>query len=134
MSVIRGKIQGGDWPAVDENWIRDYWRYFNSCKTPMVDSEKNGQCPYKVSLYHLWKLVEIGEATDNWRKANAAPIFKKEQQDDPGNKRLISVILVPEKITEWLCVNMWLGHPSDIILVLQRVTKYLREVVFNEQL
>lgn len=124
--MIRGKIQGGEWPALDENWIRHYWRDFNLCKTLLVDTEKDSWCPYKVSLYHLWKIVEIGEATVNWRKANAAPVFKKGQQDDPRNKRLISLILVPGKIMERVCVRTWLGYPPDIILVLWWVIKYFR--------
>lgn len=35
------------------------------------------------------------------------------------------------KKLEWEWVCMWLGYPSDIILVLQWVIKYLRGVVFK---
>lgn len=64
VSMIRGKIQGGEWPALDESWIRDYWRDFNLCKTLLVDTEKDSWCPYKVSLPSL---KGCGDCRSHWQ-------------------------------------------------------------------
>lgn len=68
--VIRGRIQGGGLPDMDENCIRGYKRDFNPCKTPMVSSKNYGQCIHRVSIYQLQKVLKIAETTEKQRKAN----------------------------------------------------------------
>lgn len=46
------------------------------------DAERACLCPFKAACYHCWKVMDTGEAPDNWRKRSIATIFKKGCRDD----------------------------------------------------
>ena len=48
----------------------------------------------------LWQSWLTGDVLVDWRLANAMPIFKKGQKDDPGSYRPISLTSVPGKVME----------------------------------
>ena len=49
-----------------------------------------------------------GKIPSDRRKANVAPVFRKDKKDDPGNYRLVSLTSIPGKIME----QALLGHIS----------------------
>lgn len=42
----------------------------------------------------------LGKVANDWRRTTVAPIFKKGKKDNPGNYRLVSLILVSGKILD----------------------------------
>jgi len=42
---------------------------------------------------------------EDWRKANATPVFKKGKKEDPGNYRSVSLTSIPGKVTEQLTLD-----------------------------
>lgn len=60
--------------------------------------------PLSIIFDQSWRL---GEVPEDWRKANATPIFKKE---DPGNYRLISLTSTPGKVMEPLILETISRH------------------------
>lgn len=40
----------------------------------------------------------LGEDPEDWRKANATPVFEYGKKDGPGNHRLVSFISNPAKV------------------------------------
>ncbi|CAM5121725.1 unnamed protein product [Eretmochelys imbricata] len=63
--------------------------------------------PLAVISENSWRL---GEVPDNWKKANIVPIFKKGQNEDPGNYRPVSLTSVPGKIMEHVLKESILKH------------------------
>ncbi len=44
----------------------------------------------------------MGEVPEDWRKANATPIFRQVKKEDPGNHRPVSLTFFPGKAMEQL--------------------------------
>ena len=53
--------------------------------------------PLLIIFEQSWQL---GEVPENWRKANVTPIFKKGKKEEPGNYKLVSLTVIPGKMTE----------------------------------
>jgi len=54
--------------------------------------------PLSIIFERSWR---TGEMTEDWRKANVTPVFKK-GKEDPGNYRLVSLTSIPGKVMEQL--------------------------------
>ena len=50
----------------------------------------------------FWKIREVSE---DWRKANITPVFKK-GKEDPGNYKPVSLNSMPEKVTEQIILDV----------------------------
>lgn len=48
-----------------------------------------------------------------WRKANVIPISKQYKKEDPGTYSPVSLISIPEKITEHLILKKISRHLTD---------------------
>ncbi|KAK4811069.1 hypothetical protein QYF61_016355, partial [Mycteria americana] len=79
-----------------------------------VFASKTGlqECQVPETRGKVWSkedvpLVEEDQVPEEWRKANVAPISKK---DDPGNYRLVSLISIPGKAMEQLILETISRH------------------------
>jgi len=54
-----------------------------------------------------------GEVPDDWRIASVTPIYKKDQKEDPGNYRTVSLTSVPGKIMERFILSALTRHVKD---------------------
>ncbi|CAM5144659.1 unnamed protein product [Natator depressus] len=66
--------------------------------------------PLAIISENSW---QSGEVPDDWKKANAVPIFKKGKKEDPGNYRPVSLISVPGKIMEQVLKESILKHLEE---------------------
>ncbi|CAM4560158.1 unnamed protein product [Caretta caretta] len=66
--------------------------------------------PLAVIFENSWR---SGEVPDDWKKANAVPIFKKGKKEDPGNYRPVSLTSVPGKIMEQVLKESILKHLEE---------------------
>ena len=49
----------------------------------------------------------------DWRKEKVTPLFKKGKKEDPGNYRLVSLTLIPGKVTEQLILETISRHMNN---------------------
>ncbi|GAB0178858.1 mitochondrial enolase superfamily member 1 [Grus japonensis] len=56
---------------------------------------------------------QLGEVPENWRKANVTPNFKKGKKEEPGIYKLVSLTLIPGKMTEQLILETISRHMKD---------------------
>jgi len=66
--------------------------------------------PLSIIYQQSWL---IGEVPDDWRISFVTSIYKKGWKEDPRNYRPVSLILVPEKITEQFILSAATGHMKD---------------------
>lgn len=59
------------------------------------------------------RLWQLGKATEDWRRANAAPLFTKGENEDLGNYRLVSLVLIAGKVAEQLILGAISRHVKD---------------------
>jgi len=66
--------------------------------------------PFSIIYQQSWL---TGEVPDDRRLANVTPIYKKDQKEDPGNCRPVSLTSVPGKIMEqfiWRALSRHMKH------------------------
>ncbi|KAK4831696.1 hypothetical protein QYF61_018748 [Mycteria americana] len=66
--------------------------------------------PLLIIFEQSWQL---GEVPENWRKANVTPSFKKGKKEEPGNYKLVTLTLIPGKMTEQLILETISSHLKD---------------------
>jgi len=66
--------------------------------------------PLSIICQQSWL---TGEVPDNWRLASVTRIYKKDQKEDPGNYRPVSLTSVPGKVMEQFIWSTSLGQPGD---------------------
>jgi len=82
-------------PLVEEDCVRDHLSNLDAHKSmgpdgmhPQVLRELADVIaePLSILFKRSWR---TGEVSEDWRKANVTPIFKKGQKEDPGNYRMV---------------------------------------------
>ena len=66
--------------------------------------------PLSIIFERLWQL---GNVPEDWRRANATPVFMKGKNEDLENYRLVSLISVPGKTVEQLILGTISRHVKD---------------------
>jgi len=59
--------------------------------------------PFSIILERSWRTREVSQ---DWRKANVSPIFKKGKKEDPRNYRPVSPTSIPQKVMEQLSLDV----------------------------
>jgi len=59
--------------------------------------------PLSIIFARSWR---IGVVSEDWRKANVTPVFKKGKEEDPGNYRPVSLTSIPGKVMEQLILDV----------------------------
>ncbi|KAF7248068.1 putative polypeptide N-acetylgalactosaminyltransferase 8 [Varanus komodoensis] len=78
-------------PKTDRQMIKEYLGGINTLKSPEPDklhptvkASREISEPLAIIFEKSW---ETGEVSDDWRRANFVPIFRKGEKDEPGNYR-----------------------------------------------
>ncbi|KAK4830597.1 hypothetical protein QYF61_012023 [Mycteria americana] len=66
--------------------------------------------PLSIIYQQSWL---TGEVPADWRLANVTPIYKKDQKEDPGNHRPVSLTSVPGKLMEQIILSAITQHVED---------------------
>ncbi|KAK4810796.1 hypothetical protein QYF61_008768 [Mycteria americana] len=102
--VPRDRVQGGEELPVVENQVRHQGSLEKSQPTQVhgtrCDAAKGSE-------------RRSGKIPSDWRKANVAPVFRKDKKDDPGNYRLVNLTSVPGKITEQVLLEHISGNMKE---------------------
>ncbi|CAM4533257.1 unnamed protein product [Lepidochelys olivacea] len=115
-STARGE---GDQPSVEKEVVRDYLEKLDEHKSMGPDAlhprvlKKLADViaePLAIIFENSWR---SGVVTDNWKKANVVPIFRKGKEEDPGYYRPASLTSVPGKIMEQLLKESILKHLEE---------------------
>ncbi|PKU30268.1 glycerol kinase [Limosa lapponica baueri] len=72
-----------------------------------------------------WRSWRTGEVSEDWRKANVTPAFRKGKKEDPGNYRPVSLTSIPGKAMEQLILGM-ISKPVE-----EKKGSVLGPVLFN---
>ncbi|KAK4832481.1 LOW QUALITY PROTEIN: hypothetical protein QYF61_023528 [Mycteria americana] len=93
-------------PIIKEEAVNDLLCHLDTHKSmgpdgihPRVLRELAEVLAKLLSIIYLQSWL-TGEVPDDWRLANVMPIYMKDQKEDPGNYRPVSLTSVPGKITE----------------------------------
>ncbi|CAM5163476.1 unnamed protein product [Eretmochelys imbricata] len=108
---------GGDQPSVEKEVVRDYLEKLEVHMGPdalhlrvLKELADVIAEPLAIIFENSWR---SGEVPDNWKKANALPIFKQGKKEDPGNYRPVSLTSVPGKIMEQVLKESILKHLEE---------------------
>ncbi|GAB0187639.1 mitochondrial enolase superfamily member 1 [Grus japonensis] len=108
-----------DLPLVEEDWVREHLGKLDIHKSmgpdamhPQVLRELAGITakPLSIIFERSWR---TGEVSEDWRKANATPAFKKSRKEDPGNYRPVSLTSIPGKVMEQLILGVTNKHVEE---------------------
>ena len=66
--------------------------------------------PLLIIFDRSWRL---GEAPEDWRKANVTAVFRKGKKYNPGNYRPVSLTSIPWKVVEQLILEAISRHIKD---------------------
>ncbi|KFP25232.1 hypothetical protein N325_10916, partial [Colius striatus] len=70
--------------------------------------------PLSIIFEQSWR---TGEVSEDWRKANVTPVFKKGRKDNSGNYRLVSITSIPGKAMEQLILNVVTKHMKEKMVI-----------------
>ncbi|KGL77054.1 hypothetical protein N309_04477, partial [Tinamus guttatus] len=106
-------------PWMEEDWVREHLRNLDTHKSmgpdgmhPRVLRELAEVIakPLSIIFERSWRM---GEVSEDWKKANVRPVFKKGKKEDPGNYRPVSLTSVPRKVMKRLVLAVVSGHMED---------------------
>ncbi|GAB0190938.1 mitochondrial enolase superfamily member 1 [Grus japonensis] len=60
-----------------------------------------------------WRSWRTGEVSEDWKKANVTPVFKKGKKKDPGNYRPVSLISIPGKVMKHFILGVMSKHVEE---------------------
>uniref|UniRef100_A0A8B9PD33 Reverse transcriptase domain-containing protein n=1 Tax=Apteryx owenii TaxID=8824 RepID=A0A8B9PD33_APTOW len=66
--------------------------------------------PLSIIFERSWR---TGEVSEDWKKANVTPVFKKGKKEDPGNYRPVSLTSIPGKVMEQLILEAISTHVEE---------------------
>ncbi|PKU44177.1 rna-directed dna polymerase from mobile element jockey- hypothetical protein [Limosa lapponica baueri] len=108
-----------DFPLVEEGQVREHLSKLDIRKSMVPD----GMHPralrelaeviaglLSIIFERSWR---TGKVPEDWRKANAIPVFKKGKKEDPGNYRLVSLTSIPGKMREQLVLGITSKHTEE---------------------
>ncbi|KAK4810732.1 hypothetical protein QYF61_007706 [Mycteria americana] len=103
-------------PIIQEEAVNDLLRHLDTHKSmgldgihPRVLRELAEELAKPLSIIYQQSWL-TGEVPDDWRLANATPIYKKGRKEDPGNYRPVSLTSVPGKIMERFILSVLNRH------------------------
>jgi len=101
-----------DLPWVEEDYVRDHLSKLDTHKSmvpngmhPRVLRELADVFAEPLSIV-FERSYRTGEVPEDWRKANATPLFKKDKKDDPGNYRPTRLTSIPGNVMEQLILEI----------------------------
>lgn len=75
-----------------------------------------GRWHCKAILDNRYQLWQLGDASEDWRKANDTLMFKGKKKD-PANYKLVSPTLSPGKMKELLTLETTARHIKDMKII-----------------
>ena len=92
--------------VADKQIVKEYHTTLNKFKSPGVDElhlrvlkELAEELSELLSIIFL-KSWGTSEVSEDWRRANIVPIFKKGKKEEPGHYRPVNLTSIPGKILE----------------------------------
>jgi len=106
-------------PIIQEEAVNNPLCHLDNCKSMGPDgihprelrelSEELAK-PLSIIYHQSWL---TGKVPDDWRVTNVTPIYRKGQQEDPGNYRPVSLTSVLGKIMERFILSALTAHVKD---------------------
>lgn len=62
--------------------------------------QRSSKCDRETFFSIVERSRQLVELPNGWRKANITPVFGRGRQEGPGNIKLLSLNLVPRKVTD----------------------------------
>jgi len=116
----KGKVYSKeDVPLAEGHQVREYLSKPDTQKTMVLDGvypqvlRELSAAISRLLLIIFEELWQLGEASKDWRKANATSNFKKGRKEDPGNYRLVSLTSTPRKVMEQVILDTTFKHMKD---------------------
>jgi len=106
-------------PIIHEEEVNDLLCHLDTDKSMELDGihmrvlrelVKELAKPLSIIYQQSWL---TGGVPDEWRVTSVTPIYKKEQKEDPGNYRPVSLNAVPGKTMEQFILSALPGHVKD---------------------
>ncbi|NXO83561.1 PO11 protein, partial [Sitta europaea] len=105
-------------PVIHEEAVRELLRCLDVHKSmgpdgihPRVMRELANELENPLFIYQQFWLT--GEVPDDWKLANVTPIYKKDEKEDPGTYRPVSLPSVPSKVMEQFILSVITQHLQD---------------------
>ncbi|KAJ7410364.1 hypothetical protein BTVI_53415 [Pitangus sulphuratus] len=108
-----------DFALVTEDWVRGWLDRLNDRKSvdpggmhPQVLRELAGVVtkPQSIIFEKSWR---TGKLSNDWRKSNVTPIFKKGKKKNPENYQPVSFTSIPGEVMEQIILEVMTKHVAE---------------------